>query len=171
MTAETILQYLSVRGIRAWVETDKIKLDAPRGSLTADDLIVIQQHKVGLLAALTPKPGTCPQCRQGMKLQDRAGDAWWCPACRIWADSKGQPLPPVVKTRPVCREEVEARKLLADLQTAGCGIYLNGDEVRITNLTKIPSALWLKLMDADTDFLRIARQMAESFEPRSDYIN
>lgn len=171
MTAEAILHDLSVRGIRAWVETDKIKLDAPRGSPTADDLIVIRQHKADLLAALTPPPGTCPKCRQGMNLQDLADDSWWCPGCRLWADSKGQPLPPVVKTRPVCREEVEARKLLSDLQTAGCGICLNGDEVRITNLAKIPTSLWVRLENADSVFLRVAREMVQSFETRGDLIH
>ena len=122
MNTEAILHDLAARGVRIWAEADSLKLDAPVGVLTDEDKSTLRALKSDLLAALQPKPGTCPKCRQGMNLQDRAGDAWWCPGCRIFADSKGQPLPPVVKTRPVYREEVEARKLLADLQAAGCGI-------------------------------------------------
>lgn len=163
MNAEAIIQDLTTRGVRVWAEADKLKLDAPVGILTDEDKAKLVAAKPELLAALS-RPGVCPKCRQGMNLQDRSGDAWFCPSCRLFADSKGQPLPPVIKKRSACREQVEARKLLADLQAAGCGVSWDGDELRITNLTKIPTALWMRLEAADSEFLKIAREMAETIE-------
>jgi hypothetical protein len=139
-------------------------LVAPVGIINDDDLVALRALKSDLLIALTPKPGTCPQCSNPMNLQDRAGDAWWCPGCRLWADSQGRPLPPIAVPRPIYREEAEARKLLADLQAAGCGISWDGDELRITNRSKISTALWMRLDNADSDFEKVAREMAETLE-------
>jgi len=141
MNAQAVLHDLTARGVRVWVEADSLKLDAPVGVVTDADLAILRALKSDLLRALTPRPGMCSQCDNPMNLQDRAGDAWFCPGCRHWSDSKGQPLRPIQIARPIFREEVEATRLLDDLQAAGCGIFWDGDELRITNLTKIPTSL------------------------------
>ncbi|MDQ3011728.1 MAG: hypothetical protein M3X11_13600 [Acidobacteriota bacterium] len=169
MEVLAIIQDFHQRGFSLAVVATGIEV-SPASALTDADREAIRRHKADLLSMFTPPPGTCPKCRRGMNLLDRS-DAWFCLGCRIWADSKGQPLPPVVKTRPVYREEVVARKLLADLEAAGCGIVWDGDELRISNLSKIPTALWMRLENADSAFLRVAREMVQSFETRSDLIH
>lgn len=112
------------------------------------------------LPPLTPAPGTCLTCGEPMTLQDHAGDTWWCPGCRLFANSLGKPLPlPTIRRRPS-----QAQELLNDLQAAGCGIHLDGDELRITNLTKLSTALWARLDNAGPDFVQLARRSAEIWQ-------
>jgi hypothetical protein len=78
-----------------------------------------------------------------------------------------------VSRRTSFREEAEAQQLFEDLRAAGCGISWDGEELRITNLSKLPTVLWMRLENADNDFVRIAREMAESLgeEERNQWVN
>ena len=159
MTAGTILRDLTGRGIRIWVTGDRLKLDAPAGSLTGADLADLRARKAELLSALS-KPGTCPACREPMDLQDKARDCWWCPGCRKFLRRDGLVIPPPPKTKPLTRERHEAQRLLADLQAAGCAITARGGEVAISNLANLLNELFRRLEEADWDFVYVALQLA-----------
>lgn len=173
MTATTFLHDLTARGVHVWPEGSKLKLDAPIGILTDDDRQALREHKAALLAALSESRSQksahelvaealarhkCPDCYCPLNLQDRTLDSWYCPSCRLWFGGKES----VVPLRPITAEQMEAKQLLADLQAAGCGIRWDGDELRITNITKISTALWMRLENVESGFLKAAREMAES---------
>lgn len=73
--------------------------------------------------------------------------------------------------KPWTLERQEAQRLLVDLQAIGCGIHCDGDELRITNLTKIPIAIWLRLENAGPELVELAREHAAVFEARTDWVN
>jgi hypothetical protein len=60
--------------------------------------------------------------------------------------------PPLI-SRPLYRETVEARQLLADLQEAGCTITVAGDEIAIGNLGKLSDGIWQQLEQAGPEFV------------------
>lgn len=100
MTATALLTDLTSRGVRLWAESDRLKVDAPRGTLTTDDKTMLAEHKAELLALLSePEPPRksgrqlaakllarheCPDGCGALVLQDRALDVWFCPGCRLW---------------------------------------------------------------------------------------
>ena len=165
MTAQAILSDLATRGIRVWAESDRLKLDAPIGVLTDEDKAKLAAHKSELLNALTTfPPGTCPGCRAPMNLQNRNDDLWWCSACRLFARSDGRLLPAAAKTRPAYGGEIEARRLVEELQAVGCGFVFDDGELRITNISRVSLGLWARLENAGAFFLSAARQAAESLQ-------
>src|SRR5262245_28392859 len=143
MTAQAILDDLTARGVRVWAEADRLKLDAPAGILTDEDKANLAAAKPELLAVLAPKAGICPACKS--ELDHQGGDCWWCAGCRTFCHGNGRLMARPAIPKPLTLERHEAKRLLADLQAAGCGFVLDDGELRITNISKISTALWVRL--------------------------
>lgn len=157
MTAETLLHDLASRGVRLIpTDDDRLTVDAPAGAVTEDDLAELRQHKADLLAALTPKPGTCPHCHDAADLQDRARDCWWCGGCGEFFDGQGQAIPPTTSPRPLTLEQIEAERLAVDLLAAGCCFIDVGDFFQTKLPRRITAGLLARLEAADRRELRHA---------------
>ena len=98
MTATAILTDLSARGVLIWAEADRLKFDAPSGTLTDVDRAALREHKAELLALLRrPALGSavrpltvrarrltvCPFDGCGGDLATN-GDSRYCRACDYW---------------------------------------------------------------------------------------
>jgi hypothetical protein len=171
MNAQTLVHDLTARGVRLWAEAGNLKLDAPVGLLTDEDILAIRQHKADLLAALTPQPGTCPTCQGAADLQDQQLDTWWCASCRLFFDSKGQAIPPATSPRPLTLEQQEAEKLAADLVAAGCGFNDDGEFFGVRVPFKISAALLARLETADRQELRRAAAKLAEVETAKGWVN
>jgi hypothetical protein len=84
MSAATLIEKLTKRDVRLMVRGDKLKIDAPAGTLTEADRELLRQHKAELLALLATDPRIaaepCPTCC-GATLTE-SGEGWqhrWCP--------------------------------------------------------------------------------------------
>jgi hypothetical protein len=171
MNPQTLVQDLTARGVRLWAEAGNLKLDAPVGLLSDEDIIAIRQHKADLLAALTPQPGTCPACQGTADLQDRQRDVWWCAGCRVFISSAGQTIPPATSSRPMTAEQVEAERLAADLVAAGCGFNDEGEYFGVKVPFKISAALLARLEAADRQELRRAAAKLAEVESAKGWVN
>lgn len=139
---------------------DQLTVKGPDCVLTIEIVEEIRAHKAEILEAFRAGLPFLA-CGHPRTLQDRAHDAWWCPACRIWSDGAGDPLPKAPKPRGEIVENIEARSLLDDLRAAGCGFVLADNELRLTKLECISTALWLRFEAAGPDFVAIARIESE----------
>lgn len=99
MTAENIIADLQARGFTLQPNGERLTV-APSSRLTDADRLTIREHKAELLALLSeaerPRKSAreivaellarheCPDGCGALVLQDRAGDAWFCPGCRLW---------------------------------------------------------------------------------------
>jgi ribosomal protein L37AE/L43A len=166
MRADTLIESLSDRGFTVLADGNTIKV-SPSSALTAEDRQAIRDHKAELLELLT-SGHLCPGCAREMRLQDRARDAWWCPACRRWADGQGRPLTVVETPKPVMRDEAEARKLIADLKAAGCAFALEDGELRLRYPSRMSAGLWARFESAGHVFRTLAREAAVCDEPADD---
>lgn len=162
MTAQTILHDLTARGVRLWAESGNLKLDAPSGILTDEDIITMRQHKADLLAAVAATPGRCPRCHDVADLQDRTRDVWWCAGCRRFFDSTGAPLPPVELSKPLTLEDVEPANLAADLLAAGCSFQDDDDGFHVCLPPKISASLLARWEAVDSAKLRHAAALLAS---------
>ncbi|MBL8171714.1 MAG: hypothetical protein JNJ50_26385 [Acidobacteria bacterium] len=164
MSPQILLDYLQARGIRIWADADRLRLDAPAGVLTDEDKMRLAKHKNELLAALSVQSKTCLDCSGRLNLSDRALDVWWCPGCQQWCDGTGRLLDRHVFDEPLTKELIEARRLLADLQAAGCGFVLENDELRLIYPNKMSTALWARFetVGASPAFIKLARGLADN---------
>lgn len=55
MNGQALLDAMAMCGIKASLDGDRLIVNAPRGSLTADDREVLAAHKAELIELLTPK--------------------------------------------------------------------------------------------------------------------
>ena len=164
MTATELLTNLQARGVIVKAAGDRLKLDAPVGALTDEALAELRAHKAEILAALTADHG-CPNCGGALRLQDRQADAWFCPGCRKWCNGEGGQIAEIETPRPLTLEEAEARQLVADLLAAGCGFVTDdGEHIRVTNINRISTALWLRFNEATPEFKRLALEAAQTHE-------
>lgn len=76
-----ILASLAARGVILRAEGDRLKLNAPRGALSEDDLAAVRQHKAAILDALT-SGRLCLDCGHDRDYQGRG--VWFCAWCRTW---------------------------------------------------------------------------------------
>ena len=158
MSAQLILDDLAARGVRIWAESNRLKLDAPVGVLTAEDKAKLAELKPALLAVLRSETKTCLDCDGALNLQDRAHDVWWCPGCRTFSDGTGRLLDRCAVTKPLTLEAVEARRLLDDLRAAGCGFVFDDGELRLTHPSRMSTALWMRFEASGQDFYRLAKK-------------
>jgi len=158
MRADTLLESLSGRGFKVLVDGGTIRV-SPSSALTDADRQAIRDHKAELLDLLT-YGHLCPGCAGEMRLQDRARDVWWCPACRRWADGQGRSLTEKKTLKPVTRAEEEARKLIADLKAAGCAFVYEDGELRLRYPSRMSAGLWARFESAGDVFRRVAMEAA-----------
>lgn len=146
MNAQMLLRDLSTQGIIVTADDGRLSVDGPDDLVTDDLLIILLERKADLLAALLLKLGICLDCDGAMDRQ--GGDCWFCATCRMFAHGNGRLMARPVIPKPLTFEKQEAQRLLADLQAAGCGVHWSGQELRITNLTKISTVLWMQIENA-----------------------
>lgn len=158
MRANTLIESLSTRGFTVLADGNAIKV-SPSSALTDEDRQTIRAHKAELLKLLT-SGHLCPGCAGEMRLQDRARDVWWCPACRRWADGQGRPLAKTESPKPITRDQEEARKLIADLRAAGCVFALEDGELRLRYPSRMSAGLWARFESAGDVFRAMAREAA-----------
>jgi len=109
MTPDSLLADLSARGVVAVLAGDEIKLRAPAGSLTDDDVVVLRDHKPDVLRLLRLAEGlpidddaarllamdevdpadvpTCTSCGRLCDVQS-LDDAWHCTPCDPLAEAR-----------------------------------------------------------------------------------
>jgi ribosomal protein L37AE/L43A len=166
MIAQTIIRRLADRGISLALSGEGIAVE-PSSALTDEDRQAIRASKAELLELLT-SGHLCPGCAGEMRLQDRARDVWWCPACRRWADGQGRPLPKTENPKPVERVEEDARKLIADLKAAGCAFVYEDGELRLQFPSRMSAGLWARFESAGDVFRRVVMEAAVCDESIDD---
>lgn len=162
MIAQNLLQDLQSRGVIVTAAGDKINVEGPENVLTDDLLVTLREHKAGLLAALAPKPGTCPACLSA--LDQQSNDCWYCSGCRVFYHTDGRLMASQARPQPLTREILEAQQLVADLQSVGCSITVTGNEVAIGNLTKMIDELWARFEEVGPEFIQVAKEVADAFD-------
>ena len=129
----------------------------------------IERHEISLAArgVLLSASGDqltsshfCPSCAGKTRLQDRARDVWWCPACRRWADGQGRPLTKIKTPKLVTRAEEDARELIADLRAAGCAFVYEDGELRLQFPSRMSAGLWARFQTAGDVFRVMAMEAA-----------
>lgn len=150
---------MTARGVALSVDGDRLAVDDPNSALTDELLASLKERKTELLDLLA-SGRLCPGCAGKMRLQDRARDVWWCPACRRWADGQGKPLTVTEILRPVARDQEDARKLIEDLRAAGCAFALEDGELRLRYPSRMSAGLWARFESAGAVFRRVAREAA-----------
>jgi ribosomal protein L37AE/L43A len=166
MLAHNLIESLSARGFTLLADDGAIKV-SPSSALTEDDRQAIRDHKTELIHLLN-EGHLCPGCAGGLRLQDRARDVWWCPACRRWADGKGRPLTKAETPKPVTHAEEDARKLIADLKAAGCAFVYEDGELRLQFPSRMSAGLWARFESAGDVFRRAAMEAAVCDDPTND---
>jgi ribosomal protein L37AE/L43A len=157
MIAQALLHDLTTRGVILSANGDHLDIDAPDDALTNELLAKLAENKAALLKLLN-EAHLCPGCAGKMRLQDRAQDAWYCPACRRWTDGHGQALPKIEAPKAITSDEVEARKLIEDLQAAGCVFVIEDGELRLRYPSRIPAGLWTRFESAGDVFRSMAME-------------
>lgn len=126
MSAETLYQNLTKRGVRLSANDGNLKIDAPAGLLGETDLLTVRQHKADLLALLDAQRFTllspaaravidaatvelarrlganlCPDCGNRLDLQHRTPRVDWCAGCRrFWLESEWAEMKAYLSNRP-----------------------------------------------------------------------
>lgn len=110
------------------------------------------------------QPGICPKCHASTRLQHREPETYWCPGCRLFSGCDGRLMNLPATLKPITFELREAQQLVSDLLANGCTITVTGSDVAIGNLSKMSQQLWARIENAGSEFLQVAREMAEEFE-------